>query len=213
MIFTSYSTTLLLAPLALLSTFGLADPFPPVYASEKCFMRIQVPQPGQTTNDARVTTLQWATTPQQVTNTIINFGGGPENAQLWRDGGMSTYLYAGFYQSSCINIIPQNSLNLPQNAISIILPSGVAKLQRVLPDPNQLSQADNRATSGIFGISGTLDPQDYAYTTGQTLINAIVGWKKQFSDPRTGQVQDGQVQFHAVRADGTGVVITTELLA
>jgi hypothetical protein len=149
-----------------------------VYNLEDCFIRFQVPRAGQTTLDARVTQLHWTTTVNDVTNTILNFGNvGGTNAQLWMRG-FSAMLYSGFATSECIPVNSQLGLDRDDVAVTVILPSGVERLQQVRADGSRLSITDNRATTGIFGIQGTLFPNDYGYTTGAKLREAIAEWKE-----------------------------------
>ena len=68
--------------------------------SQKVYVRFQIPGPGQTTNAARVTKLQWASTEGSVTATCKDFSNhGRRNDQLWLQYGLWSLQYTGLYQS------------------------------------------------------------------------------------------------------------------
>jgi hypothetical protein len=141
---------------------------PTVIEWADCYVRWQPVRPGQQPRDARVTKTVWSTTAQDVTTTIKDFGNiAGANTQLWLSD-ISALLYAGFFKDPVIPIIAQSGLNADNVMMSIILPSGVAKLKRVNPVPGSLGAADDRATAILFGIALKdadipLTPSDYAY--------------------------------------------------
>jgi hypothetical protein len=188
---------------------------PIVIQTSDCFVRFQTPLAGQTTDNAFIRALSWANTVQDVTSTIQDFSNiGGNNAQLWRAGNLLTWMYAGYMSCSSIPMIPQDGLNLPQTAVTIILPSGVAKLQIIGPDISELDQTTLRAVRGIFGLQGTLLPVDYAYCTGASIKGAIIDWQvevgRRFSQPpdfdaSTTLHTPSDGYFLAVRGDGVAV--------
>lgn len=98
------------------------------------------------------------------------------NVPLWLSGS-TALLYAGFITSECIQMTAQDGLNRPNTAISIILPSGVAKLGMVGPDPDMITPGNARRTVGIQGINGQLDADDFAYATGAAVELALRQWQ------------------------------------
>jgi hypothetical protein len=137
----------------------------------------ETPQTGRTTLESRVTQTTWTQTPDDVARTIEDFSNiDGRNVPLWLSGS-TAFLYAGFITSDCIPMTPQDGLNRPNTAISIILPSGVAKLQRVGPNPDMITPGNARRTVGIQGINGQLDADDFAYATGAAVESAIRQWQ------------------------------------
>ena len=171
-----------------------------LYPFESCFARWQIVSATQTPISARVTTTNWAQTPEEVTSTINNFYNIPStNIRLWRQGGLSTLLYCGFfYCSSVISGLPQPGLNGDNVVASLILPSGVAKLMRVGPYQGGLEGA-NAGVTGIFGVAlrdegDPLVPADYAYV--KNVYSDGTGWKK--------TIQDYVVAYRAYQGSGVG---------
>ncbi|RFU75801.1 hypothetical protein TARUN_6443 [Trichoderma arundinaceum] len=140
---------------------------------DDCYVRFQNPQSGQQAINARVTTLNWPTTPSDVARTINDFGNiNQQNVQLFLQGGLWALTYAGYSNAVCIN--SQNGLNYDTTIISVLLPSGVSKVNKVNAAEDELAE-NNRGISGIFGINTNqpLLPTDWAYTTGLLLKQAI----------------------------------------
>lgn len=77
------------------------------------YVRFQIPRTGQSTNQARVSTLQWASTVASVTSACLNFfNRGGNNDQLWRRLDLPTLQYAGLYSpQSMMPMTAQSSLN------------------------------------------------------------------------------------------------------
>jgi hypothetical protein len=150
---------------------------PALVQFNNCFVRYQNPLQGQTATQARITRLNWPTSPEDVARTINDYGNGrQQNVQLFLKGGIGALNYAG-YLNSCI--ISQSDLNKDNTQISILLPSGVAKITAVTAPPELLGQ-NNQVVTGIYGINtggGQLEPTDWAYTTGAQLKTAIATWE------------------------------------
>ncbi|EAQ85324.1 predicted protein [Chaetomium globosum CBS 148.51] len=156
---------------------GAPDVILTVHEAADCLLRFQTPQSERTTLESRVTQTTWTQTPDDVARTIEDFSNiEGQNVPLWLSGS-TAFLYAGFITSDCINMTPQPGLNRPDTAISIILPSGVAKLQRVGPNPEMISPGNAARTVGIQGINGQLDADDFAYATGAAVEHAIRQWQ------------------------------------
>jgi hypothetical protein len=149
----------------------------PIHEVANCLLRFQTPLPGRTTLESRVTQTTWTQTPDDVARTIEDFSNiEGRNVPLWLSGS-TAFLYAGFITSDCIIMNPQFGLNRPNTAISIILPPGVAKLQKVGPNPYMITPGNARRTVGIQGINGQLNADDFAYATGAAVEYAIRQWQ------------------------------------
>jgi len=168
----SYYLLLSLISTSLNSTTALARSISPrngpAVKFDSCFVRFQNPRPGQTPADARVTITQWEQTPGDVRTTIGDMeNSNKQNSPLWLQGLMGI-LYAGFYSTQSIPMVPQHGLNGPDIVVSLILPSGVSKLRQVGPDTSGMTEDQKRRVSSIFGIAlrdskVPLVPADYAY--------------------------------------------------
>ena len=189
------------------------------YTFESCFVRWQQQQGTQSPTDARVTTTNWDETSQQVTDTINNYSETPQanNVPLWLEGGFTALTYAGFFTCTAFRMTPQGNLINDNVVASIILPSGIEKLTKVGPYPQQLGQNANRVP-GIFGITlkdpdNPLTASDYAYVknlnsdgTGmkpqiQAYVQAYQAWEMSSRNPKP----ELPVRVAALRGDGQSV--------
>ncbi|KAI4236643.1 MAG: hypothetical protein L6R40_006085 [Gallowayella cf. fulva] len=173
-------------PHTITSPVSPPDPFPqvtvvppsgtiPVHNFNNCFVRFQNPNDsGRVANTGNsdascVTRLNWDTTPEGVAATINNFDNrGNSNNQLWLDACPFALQYAGILSRvdpAFRAVIPQPDINTYNTVVSLILPSGVRKLEIVNAGGGLLSRENERRTVGIHGISGKLEPGDYAYAT------------------------------------------------
>ncbi|KAL8812998.1 MAG: hypothetical protein Q9223_007158 [Gallowayella weberi] len=146
----------------------------PIYNFNNCFVRFQNPNDrnrgGTGNSDAScVTHLKWEATPEGVAGTINNFYNRANvNNQLWLDACPYALQYADLIHRNdpaFRAIIPQPNLNTYNTVVTLILPSGVRKLEIVNADGGMLTRENERRTFGIHGIRGTLEPGDYAYST------------------------------------------------
>ena len=176
-----------------------------IVSFDNCIVRFQTPRPGQSQLDARITQLNWPTTSADVARTINDyFNANGQNVQLFLSGGIGALDYANYINALCRT--SHDGLNHDNTVISVLLPSGVAKVRPVIPSPDELGA--NRGVSGIFGISTIqpLLPTDWAYTTGALMKQAIAQWEVMWNRDRFMQ---GAVNL--IRSDGTAVVMTMEL--
>jgi hypothetical protein len=173
------------------------------------YVRFQIPGPGQSTADARVSTLVWNQDTSEVTSTCLNFANlGGTNVQLWRSWGLSTLFYAGIFEPdpTCdARWFKQDGLNSLNVAVTVILPSGVDKLDTVGPDQTGWGKPDKLATQGIFGIKGVLQPSDYAYFSVSAFRSHFVNWGQLIVD----RGDPADLTIGAVRGDGTKVYLLT----
>ncbi|RFU81976.1 hypothetical protein TARUN_206 [Trichoderma arundinaceum] len=180
-----------------------------VYNLHGCYFRFQNPRNGQTPIDARVTQLDWPTTPDDVSRTLNDFGNANEqNVQLFLKG-LGALGYAN-YITGCV--IPQYGLNLDTTIVSIILPPGVEKLEQV--DANyETLDGTNRGVQGIFGIrtKQPLVASDWAYTTGAQLKQAIAQWR-QWKPLATIQNPDTVTFVNSIRSDGSPILLRLKIV-
>ncbi|KAH7336099.1 hypothetical protein BKA65DRAFT_27886 [Rhexocercosporidium sp. MPI-PUGE-AT-0058] len=159
-------------------------PFAPPIDFNHCFARWQIPRAGQTSLDARVTQTVWAQTSTDFVATVRDMNDiANGNSPLWLSGN-SALLYAGIYRCRDIPMTPQYGLDSDAAVLSIILPSGLAKLRKV-SDDGLLSQDESRRVGPIFGITlidegHPLVPRDYAYIPNR--YPSGEGLKKEFRD-------------------------------
>jgi hypothetical protein len=152
------------------------------YRLRDCFMRFQQPQRGQSPESAMVTNPVWDQTATAVTDTINNYANyGGTNIQLWLQGDVSGMLYAGLYTSNHIRMQSQPGLSQDDVVVSIILPSGVAKLYSVSGIESDIPGGYREAAGVVFGIAlrnphNPLTPEDYVYTNSKHLKRAIRNW-------------------------------------
>ncbi|RFU79753.1 hypothetical protein TARUN_2464 [Trichoderma arundinaceum] len=171
-----------------------------------CYFRFQNPRDGQTPISARVTRLDWQTTPEDVSRTFNDFGNANEqNVQLFLKG-IGALGYAN-YVTPC-GIIPQYGLNKDKTIVSVLLPTGVKKVEQVYANYETLDPV-NRGVGGIFGIR-TKEPlldSDWAYTTGDLLKKAIAQWRElqNVFTPTTDAV------VNLIRSDGTPVLLVMHI--
>jgi hypothetical protein len=93
-------------------------------------------------------------------------------------------------------------------SVSVILPSGVAKLQTMGGDTSGFSDPDREAVTGIFGISGTLDPTDFAYTTVANIRAGLDTW----AAIREPENVDGFLRLALINGNGDTVPISVPLV-
>ena len=153
---------------------------------DQCFIRWQPVRPGQTRVQARVNNPIWAQTQADVTHTINHMNGDAGNVPLWLDGDYSALGYAGFVPLAQMNAQP--GLNADNVVASLILPTGVAKLNKVQPNNELIGAANARQAQFIFGITlrnaaNPLVPADYAYICNDNYIG-LVGFKTAIRDFR-----------------------------
>jgi gas vesicle protein len=167
---------------------------------------------------------------QSVTNTFKDFTNAfGQNDALWLDGSIALF-YSDFLSAAQCGLLinPQSGLNNDDTAISIILPTGLEKLQRVSPDLSELAVPDRKASTGIAGLSGQMDRLDYVYTTGKYLKESIKDWQDdsqgrwrvkvhneagQVVDVYTGPRQPStEMGFTAYNADGNPVIIMVDMV-
>lgn len=186
-----------------------------------CYVRFQIVEHGQDENAAKVTKTDWDTTTEQVNYAITHYGdtGG---IQLWLPGTEMGLLYAGFYKDPAIRMDPQNGLNGDRVMMSIILPSGKAKLEEVKPQKGgDVSQVDIDKTSMITGIAlrdpnNPLIASDYAYQmtlydSPSTTMNSKLGLKRYLSDWVSAWKAGRKVTtigFTITKGDGTEVMLS-----
>ncbi|KPI44721.1 uncharacterized protein AB675_8447 [Cyphellophora attinorum] len=190
-------------------------PVPQQIFLRDCYMRIQTPDPSLPDgfNAAKMTTLVWNQTPEQVANTINNMHNAHgTNVQLWLKGDLVGMIYAGIYRrgSMPIDVTPQTGLDADNNVISIILPSGVAKLDQVSPDPSKVVGL-NKQVQCVYGIhlkdlNRPLVPNDYLYIRMQYLKKFLVDFYK-FSGGNTKTAPAPSWTY----ADGLGRVLVITL--
>ena len=152
------------------STSAPSENRPPAEGADfkKCYIRWQKLQKGQTALAARVTSPAWSQTTAQLNQTINNMGEGPSNVPLWLQGGFEALQYAGLMTYSELGVNSQLGLDGDDVVASIILPTGVAKLNKIGADSGIVGQQNAKTTSMIFGIAlkdaqRPLVPADYAY--------------------------------------------------
>lgn len=156
-----------------------------------CYIRFQNPAnaPGTTTSQAnfwatveasRVTQATWTTTPEDYQNTCNNFGNfGNTNVKLWLYGGVQAFQYAGLLLRR-YNFQAQTNLAALNTVVTFLLPSGVSKLERIAPTPNENCQ--RMANAGGIGITGKVDPNtDYAYALAFDVALALAA---RYPNPR-----------------------------
>ncbi|KAK4034273.1 hypothetical protein C8A01DRAFT_18908 [Parachaetomium inaequale] len=190
----------------------------PIYRFKDCVARFQTPRVDpatgvrQSTVEARVTDTTWTQDVQSVTNTFKDFSNAyRQNDALWLSGSTALY-YSNFLDATKCGLLinPQSGLNEDDTAISIILPTGLEKLQRVSADLSELSAPDRLATTGIAGLNGQMDRLDYVYTTGKYLKESIKDWqddsKSLWRQPST------EMGFTAYNADGDPVIIMVDIV-
>ncbi|KAL8799261.1 MAG: hypothetical protein Q9182_006028 [Xanthomendoza sp. 2 TL-2023] len=194
------------------------DPPPgiPTYNFNNCYVRFQNPNDrsrgGSNNPDAScVTRSKWEATPEGVAGTINNFDNrGNGNNQLWLDACPFALQYADLIRRTdpaFRGIIPQPDLNTYNTVVSLILPSGVRKLEIVNADTGILSRENERKSIGIHGIRGTLEPGDYAYSTVGDFYAALNDmWvknepKEWFLDAIDGDLNCVKIDLGDVRRD------------
>jgi hypothetical protein len=149
------------------------------YKLKDCYLRFQAPASGASSTTARVTQLSWSQDATGVTNTINNMGNlSNTNIPLWVEGGVSGMLYAGLYTSQFVRMTPQAGLNADNVVVSIILPTGVAKLEQVHGIDSEIPGAHKEVNGVVFGIKlhdhkKLLVPGDFCYTDSKHLKDAI----------------------------------------
>ncbi|RBR20155.1 uncharacterized protein FIESC28_05434 [Fusarium coffeatum] len=157
------------------------DPFDPqgrweVVKANDCLVRFHTYDAGQDPHSARVTETRWAATPSAVRHTMNHYGGSPGNIMLWLPLTSKAFQYANilprFISNDHEQVTGQSSIRRERTVLSIILPSGKAKLTEVGPSaPEQEESNENiiQAQSvGAHGVKGTISTDDYAYS--HTLI-------------------------------------------
>ncbi|EHK23073.1 uncharacterized protein TRIVIDRAFT_60111 [Trichoderma virens Gv29-8] len=177
-----------------------------IVSFENCYVRFQTPRSGQTPQDARITTLNWPTSGSDVARTINDYFNFKEkNVQLFLNGGISALNYANYIQALCRT--SQDGLNLDSTIISVLLPSGVAKVSQVTAPADELDPGNEQA-SGIFGIrtNQPLSASDWAYTTGALMKQSIAQWEVLWNQNR-----HPQAGVNLIRADGSPVIMTMSL--
>ena len=139
-----------------------------------CLFRVQelriIGGKKQTALESRITQLVWNTTPEQVTHTVNNMYGSGSNAMLWLNGTTGlAYCGLGDY----IGIHPQAGLDSDENSVTIILPSGNAKLQSISGNLGEIPAGNQQQMVYFKGIKGTLEANDLAWTTMKQMKVAI----------------------------------------
>ncbi|KAI0410906.1 65kDa B protein-domain-containing protein [Xylaria grammica] len=184
--------------------------------AEKIFIRFHQPSKDskKTTREekikeARITREQWNMTPGKATSSFHNyFNERGTNEMLWMELDNSGFAlaYAGYFQGAPYE--PQTGLYGRDVAVSFILPSGTAKLQKVVIEPGDDWSATDSGNSGnYFGLrtipTNPLDPAvDYAYAEGAQLIEAFKQRKKTLNTfPRKDNAQDLTIPVE--RANGS----------
>jgi len=109
-----------------------------------------------------VTQLEWTTNERDVAQTVGNMTGGSTNAMLWLHGSMCL-AYCGL--DNTIGIRSQVGLDADDNAVTIILPAGKAKLRMVSADLAEVARGNRDQLSCFTGIEGILEPEDMAWTS------------------------------------------------
>lgn len=188
------------------------------YFFNECFSRWQNPQPGKDSKSARITETHWAQTPSGVTTTIKDMSNSNnKNDPLWLQGTFSL-LYAGVYVDQSRPITPQSGLNEDETVLSVILPSGVEKLNKVSYDPHAGFTADEkRRVTGIFGLALKspiipLVPADYAYINNkyvsqEGLKKVFAEWSKEYDAAKTKEDRETLESVHIAAFDGDGKTI------
>lgn len=203
---------------------------PPVEGAdfEECYVRWQKLQRGQTALAARVTSPTWSQTTAQLNQTINNMGGGASNVPLWLQGGFEALQYAGLMTYSELGVNSQSGLNGDDVIASIILPSGVAKLNKVGADSRVVGQQNAKTTSMIFGIAlkdpkKPLVPADYAYIKSKNAPGEKIegGFKdvckakdaevSKFKKTGKGPLPESQMHVSAIKGNGTTIGITIDV--
>jgi hypothetical protein len=110
---------------------------------------------------------------------------------------------------TCTSTDTYRALTNPVPLVSIILPSGVAKLRTIGCDTSGFSADDKNAVTGIFGISGTLTPSDYAYTTVANIKAGLVDWKER---PPTPGDEEGTLRLALINGVGDTVPMSLPLI-
>lgn len=119
-----------------------------------CFVLIQT---------ARVTNQIWSQTKDQVAATLEdpkNKKG--QNIPLWMRGHAYAFSYYGLYTSRKVTLRGPTGLNLPDNVVSVILPSGVSKLKTY---PKEVTYLKDLLGIRLRDRANPLVASDYAYTT------------------------------------------------
>lgn len=193
---------------------GPATPIP----LKHCLIRFQAPRPGQSTTDARVTPPSFSPpgcpgcTPEAVAATINNFSNYfGTNTALWLWGTAWSMVYAGIDNGPFDQVVrppgAQHGLDGDDVAVSIILPTGRAKLGIVTASPRDLPGMHAEVNGRLVGInieddSSPLVASDFAYTNAAQLTSLTRGW-------RTGGIKWGGGGF-SVEHMGESLVFSIE---
>ncbi|KAM0341669.1 hypothetical protein ACHAPU_009915 [Fusarium lateritium] len=155
-----------------------------VVDASDCWARWQALKEDQTQlNQAMVTKTVFTATEDEIRATINNFhNDGNTNIQLWLPlhtrSLQYTHMLPGTLSRDQQAISPQSSLSdITDVMVSIILPSGTAKLSEVnysrTGDAEKDKNLDVAKDMAITGLQGTISQDDYAYITGAELYLAV----------------------------------------
>ncbi|PQE10690.1 hypothetical protein CJF31_00011311 [Rutstroemia sp. NJR-2017a BVV2] len=186
-----------------------------IVRANDCYVRFQVPL---TENDykresARIIKTEFIATPAQVLHTMNNYHGSDGNIMLWLPMTSRAFEYGNVMEllGNHEDFDAQMSLDINYSVMSIILPSGSAKLTRVNPNRADCSleakkNVDKAQSAGIVGLQGTIDSSDWAYSSGIEAKMAMLSLKRrQVKYPSTKETEPAWLL--AEKADGNCVVI------
>ncbi|KAF7586520.1 hypothetical protein BBP40_008765 [Aspergillus hancockii] len=133
----------------------------------EALIRFQRPRDGQSTVSARVTQTEWTTAQRDVDRSFRDFYNlDNTNVQLWLGCNQTALSYAGINCSNVLRAVyPQTGLHHDKTAVTFLLPSGMNKVTLLKVNTStEFSDKDKEAAGLIYGINGTLEPSDLAYT-------------------------------------------------
>lgn len=162
---------------------------------QDCLVRFQIPRAGQMTQKARVTPDSMGQgapqcTPDAVAATINNFSNHfRTNAALWLWRDAWSMVYAGVdkgpFDNTFMRPPPQHGLDADDVAVTIILPTGRAKLRIVHAPLHDVPGAKQPVVPHLVGVNiedeaNPLVAGDFAYTMSKVLTEVLKSWRTVF---------------------------------